>query len=64
MDDRWIYVRLPYACFALRITDGRVAEAPPIARWAVGKPQHVAADLLRKRGATFADLPLTTRSTP
>ena len=62
MNDRWIYVLLPYATFALRITDGVVAEAPPIARWAVGKDQHVAANLLRQRGATFRELPERTAS--
>lgn len=58
MTDRWIYVLLPYATFALRITDGVVAEAPPIARrWVLGKNERTAADLLRQRGATFREMP-------
>jgi hypothetical protein len=31
-------VELPYAVFAIDTEGGRVVEAPPIARWMIGKP--------------------------
>ena len=32
-----IYISLPYATFALIITNGVISDAPPIARWTIGK---------------------------
>jgi hypothetical protein len=57
---RWIWVSMPHATFALRVTDGVVAEAPPVARWLVGKDERLAALALRHRGAVFRDLPQET----
>ena len=39
MNDRIsIWVNLPYACYGIEVgADGRVAEAPPIARWMIRK---------------------------
>lgn len=50
---RWVWVSLPYATFGLRVADGRVVEAPPIARWAVGKTEQGVADYYRSKGAQF-----------
>jgi hypothetical protein len=47
---------MPHATFALRVTNGRIAEAPPIARWLVGKDERIAALALRERGAMFREL--------
>ena len=34
----WMWVSLPYATFGIAALDGRVVDAAPIARWAIGKP--------------------------
>ena len=34
---RW-WVSLPYATFGIAAQDDRIVEAPPIARWTIGKP--------------------------
>jgi hypothetical protein len=52
----WIWVSLPYATFAVVTRDGRVIDAAPIARWAIGKPEQQVADYFRRKGATFARL--------
>lgn len=54
---RWIWVSMPHATFAVAVAHGVVVEAAPIARWAVGKPEHVVAAHFRRRGAHFAVLP-------
>jgi hypothetical protein len=54
---RWIWVSLSYATFGLGIKDGRVVEAAPIARWAIGKPERQVADFYRRKGAEFAAVP-------
>jgi len=51
-------VSLPYATFALCVRDGRVVDAAPIAKWAIGKDEREVAAYYRKRGAKFEDLPL------
>jgi hypothetical protein len=33
----WVRVSLPYATFGVGFEDGVCVEAPPIARWALGK---------------------------
>lgn len=38
-------------CFVLLIEDGRVVEAPPIARWTVGKSVVVVERWYQERGA-------------
>ncbi|MET8864657.1 hypothetical protein ABZW11_17105 [Nonomuraea sp. NPDC004580] len=56
MNERWVWVSMPHATFAVVVRDGRVSDAAPIARWAVGKPERQVADYFRRKGATFAPL--------
>lgn len=55
--DRWIWVSLPYATFGLGIAGGRVVDAAPIARWAIGRDERQVAAYYRKRGAEFREVP-------
>lgn len=59
MNERWVWVSLPYATFALGAQNGTITEAAPIARWAVGKPEHEVADYYRRKGAQFRSLPVS-----
>lgn len=34
---KWIRMELPYACFAIVIENGVCVEAPPIAKWMMGR---------------------------
>ena len=52
----WVWVSLPYATFALAAKDGRITDAPPIARWAIGKPEREVASHYRRKGAEFRPL--------
>lgn len=54
--DGWVWVSLPWATFGLRVEGGRVVEAPPIARWCVGRDEVEIADYWRRRGAVFVRL--------
>lgn len=54
----WIYVSLPYATFLLGVSQGRVVEAAPIARWALGRSERAVAGFYRGKGATFVRLPV------
>lgn len=58
----WVRVELSYATFGLRIEEGRVVEAPPIARWALGRTERQVADYYRHKGARFERLTLGDRS--
>jgi len=52
---RWI--SLPHATFAVSTgPDGRVVEAPPIARWAIGKPIEQVTGFYERKGAEVRDL--------
>lgn len=53
VDVRYIWISMPWATFVLGIERGVIHEAPPIARWTIGKNQKVVADYYRKRGAEF-----------
>jgi hypothetical protein len=53
----WIWVSLSYATFGIRVERGRVVDAAPIARWAIGKSERFVADYYRRRGAIFQRLP-------
>lgn len=55
--DRWIWVSLPFATFALVVRDGLVVDAAPIARWSIGRRELDVADYYRRRGAIFQPLP-------
>jgi hypothetical protein len=52
----WIWVSLNYATFGLRVEEGVVVDAAPIARWAIGKTERQVADYYRRRGARFQRL--------
>jgi hypothetical protein len=56
----WVRVELPYACFGLRVRDGIVTEAAPIARWAIGLPESQVARYFARKGAVFCRLNLST----
>jgi Domain of unknown function (DUF4326) len=58
---RLIWVSLPYATFGLAVEGGVVVAAPPIARWAVGRPEREVAGYYRRRGAEFRECPPVTR---
>lgn len=53
----WIWVSLPWATFGLRVEDGVVKEAAPIARWCIGRSEREVAAYWRRRGARFERLP-------
>lgn len=56
-DGDLIWVTVPrWATFGLIVRDGRVVEAAPICRWAVGEKERTVADYLRQRGARFERL--------
>jgi len=50
-------VSLTYATFAVDITGGMVSDAPPVARWAIGKPWDDVARYYLRRGATVKRMP-------
>lgn len=56
LPERWIWVSVSYATFALCVRNGRIVEAPPIARWAIGRDERDVADFYRRKGAIFRDL--------
>lgn len=56
MTDRWIWVSLSYATFAIVIRGDRVVDAAPIARWTIGKDERWVAGYFRRKGADFAPL--------
>jgi hypothetical protein len=51
-----LYVSLSYATFGLITQDGRIAEAPPIARWTIGKQVNEVAAYYRQKGGTVSAL--------
>ncbi|MDH2424768.1 hypothetical protein [Sphaerisporangium sp. TRM90804] len=55
--DRWVWVSLPWATFAVVVADGLVVDAAPIARWSIGRRERDVADHYRRRGAVFVPLP-------
>lgn len=57
MGDHWLYVELSYATFALTVQNGRIADAPPIARWTIGKRAETVAAYYRQRGTVTVQLP-------
>jgi hypothetical protein len=54
--ERWIWVSLPHATFGLAVANGRVVDAAPIARWAIGKDESRVAAYFKRRGAQFRAL--------
>lgn len=55
---------LAYATFGLEVDGGRVTDAAPIARWAIGKPEREVADFYRGKGARFHRLPVRDSGAP
>jgi hypothetical protein len=53
---RWIWISLPYATFGIAVAGGVVAEAPPIAKWALGRDERDVAGYFRRRGAKIVAL--------
>lgn len=52
----WIWVSLPYATFGIAVHAGRIVDAAPIARWAIGRDETAVADYFRRKGARFVRL--------
>ena len=50
MSKKNIYVVLPFATFGITITDGIVTEAPPIAKFLIGKHESVAKEYVVRKG--------------
>jgi hypothetical protein len=50
----WILVFLPHSNFGLRVADGVVVEAPPLADWALGISATRVLSYYLSRGAKFA----------
>lgn len=53
---RWIRIHLPYATFGIAVRDGVVVDAPPIARWAIGRDERGVAAYYRRRKAEIQAL--------
>lgn len=51
MTERWIWVSLPYATFAIIVSGGVVVDAAPIARKSIGRPEREVTDYYRSRDA-------------
>ena len=47
---------LPWATFGLAVEGGRVVNAAPIARWAIGRDEAEVAAYYRRRGAQLVPL--------
>lgn len=48
-----LWISLPYATFGLVLERGKVVQAPPIARWTIGKTMSTVVNYYRKKGATI-----------
>lgn len=55
--DRCAWVSQPHATFGIVTKDGRVIDAPPIARWSIGRDERSVAAYFRQHGAEFRSLP-------
>ncbi|MDD4984365.1 MAG: hypothetical protein PHQ43_01050 [Dehalococcoidales bacterium] len=49
-------IDLPYAHYGVEVRRGKVVDAPPIARWMVGKPWVVCAEWVAKKHGTVAQV--------
>ena len=53
----YVYISLPEYTFLLEIDeDGIITEAPPIAKWTIGKDQNYVVKYFHNRGATIKRL--------
>lgn len=46
----WFVIDIPYAYFAIAIKDGKLVDAAPIAKWALGKTQDYFFNWVKKKG--------------
>lgn len=53
---QWIKIDLWHTVITLAVEDGSVVWVPPVARWALGKPEQIVADYYRREGARFKRL--------
>ena len=60
---RWIWVSLPWATFGIAVEGGRVVDAAPIARWAIGRDEREIAAYYRRRGAEFVSVRVSAHGT-
>ena len=50
---KWIWVSLSYATYGIKVKDGRVIDAAPIARWMIGKETSFIREWITKKGGTY-----------
>lgn len=53
MTNKLVRVVLPYATYGIIVEDGTVIDAPPIARWMVGKTTRCVRKWLDEKGAIY-----------
>jgi hypothetical protein len=52
VDDFWLWISMSHATYAIHVKDGKIEDAPPIARWSLGYPaQEIIEKLLEVKGA-------------
>lgn len=56
VSEQLLWVNLSYACYGLVIEDSVVAEAPPIARWMIGKHVIEVANWLYGKKAVIVEV--------
>lgn len=50
----WMRIVLPHACYAVQVdAHGIIVAAPPIARWALGRPWTVLQRHVARQGGTW-----------
>ena len=52
----WIWVSLPYATFGIKVMEGRVIDAAPIASWMIGKETSFIREWILKKNGTWQKL--------
>jgi hypothetical protein len=45
-----LWIDLPYACYGVRVENNYIVEAPPIARWMVGKTVQQVVRWVKSKG--------------
>jgi len=48
-----VYISLSYATFGLIASNGRIVDAPPIARWTIGKYAEYVVEYYKHKGANI-----------
>ncbi len=57
MNPAWFWVSLPYATFGVCVQYGRVTQAPPIARWSLGRAWVDVERYFTRKGGRIVQLP-------